>query len=341
MIDGHGDDIHRYANIRINFSSNVYSHFEHGKMFAYLASRLDAIKNYPEPAPYRAEKAIAAAIDLQPAQVMLTNGATEAIYLVGQTFRHSLSTILTPTFSEYADACRMHEHTITFVTSLSDFPATTQLVWLCNPNNPTGAVYAKNHLLQCVKCHPDILFIIDSSYAPFTCEPLITPTEAVNFPNIIMLHSMTKAFAVPGLRLGYITANERLLNKIRQQRMPWAVSTLAQDACCYLLTHKSDYQLPLGTLLQERERVSKALADTGAVDVYPSHSHILLCKLHNGSASDLKKLLAGQYGILIRDASNFEGLSGKHFRIAVQTAAENDRLLKSVTTILLQHFSNK
>lgn len=335
MIDGHGDDIHRYARIRINFSSNVYNHFEHEKLFAYLAGRLSAVKNYPELTPQRAEKVIATALGLQPAQVMMTNGATEAIYLVSQTFRRSTSAILIPTFSEYADACKLHDHTVTLVTSLTDIPADIQMVWLCNPNNPTGEVYDKDLLLYYIKCRPDILFILDASYAPFTNEPLVTPVEAASLPNLVMLHSMTKAFAVPGLRLGYITANEMLIRKIKQQRMPWSVGALAQDACCYLLAHQDDYQLPLEMLMQERQRMSKALTDAGLVETHPSHTHILLCKLHAGRASDLKDRLANEHGILIRDASNFEGLSDRHFRIAVQTPAENDQLLKSITN--MQH----
>ena len=333
MIDGHGDDIHQYAGIRVNFSSNVYNHFKHDKLFGYLADRLSAVRNYPEPAPERAEQALATAIGLRPSQVMLTNGATEAIYLVSQAFRRGSSAILIPTFSEYADACGAHEHTTTLVTRLEDVPAETQTVWLCNPNNPTGLVYDKDRLLRHVSRRPGTLFVVDASYAPFTRQPLVTPTEAVSLPNLVMLHSMTKAFAVPGLRLGYITANEPLLGKVRRQRWPWSVGTMAQDACRYLVAHRDDYQLPLGTLLGERERMSQALTATGAVTPQPSHTHILLCELRRGRAADLKDLLAKRHGILIRDAANFEGLSDRHFRIAVQTPAENDLLLRAMSDI--------
>ena len=338
MINGHGDDIHQYPHIRINFSSNVYNHFEHQGLFTYLTKRLGAVRNYPEPTPQRTEQAVAEVIGLRPEEVMVTNGATEGIYLISQTFRRSSSAILIPTFSEYADACKLHEHTITSIQSLVEIPTNTQLVWLCNPNNPTGIVHDKELLLQCIKHHPNTLFVIDASYAPFTREPLITAVEAVHFSNLIMLHSMTKEFAIPGLRLGYITATASLLNKLRSQRMPWSVNTLAQDACHYLLTHRTDYQLPLDTLLQERKRLSKALTDTEAIETHPSHTHILLCKLHKGTASHLKDLLATQHGILIRDASNFEGLSKSHFRIAVQTPQENDLLLNAITSTLAQHF---
>lgn len=338
MTDGHGDDIYQYSHIQLNFSSNVYGHFEHRGLFAYLTGRLEAVKNYPEPTPQRAKKAVATALGLHPRQVMVTNGATEGIYLVSQTFRCRSSAIVIPTFAEYADACRLHGHTTVFINNLADIPHTTaQMVWLCNPNNPTGAVHDKDSLLACISQHPQTLFVIDASYASFTQEPLITPTEAVSLPNLIMLHSMTKAFSIPGLRLGYITANEGLLDNVRRHRMPWSVNTLAQEACCYLLAHKDDYHLPIATLLTERERIGKALAATGVVQVYPSHTHILLCRLRTGKASDLKERLINRYGILIRDASNFKGLDDSHFRIAVQTPEENERLLTSIIDILSQH----
>ena len=334
MIDGHGDDIYHYPHIRMNFSSNVYNHFEHAGLFNHLTNRLEAIRNYPEPTPLCAEKAIADAIGLQLEQVLLTNGATEGIYLVSQTFRRCSSTILIPTFSEYADACRLHEHTTTSVLSLTNIPKDAQIVWLCNPNNPTGMAHDKEQLLRCIIQHPETLFVVDASYASFTREPLMTATEAADLPNVIMLHSMTKEFATPGLRLGYMTANERLLHIVRRQRMPWAVGTLAQEACLYLIAHQDDYRLPLNTLLQERKRMSKALEATGIVEVYPSHTHILLCRLHEGRAADLKELLADRYRMLIRDASNFEGLDDRHFRIAVQTTDENDQLLAAITNVL-------
>lgn len=329
MIDGHGDDIYKYGDIRFNFSSNVYGHFSHDGLFAWLAGRLDGIRNYPEPEPRTAECAVAGALELLPSQVMVTNGATEAIYLVSQTFRCSMSAILVPTFSEYADACRIHGHRIEYIRNIVEIPHGTQIVWICNPNNPTGRVCDKDTVIRSITDNPDILFVIDASYAPFTHCPLILAAEVVALPNVIMLSSMTKEFAIPGLRLGYVTANAALLDKIRGQRMPWSVNTVAQEACRYLLAHKDAYAIPLDVLLGERERVGKALAATGCVEPEPSDTHMLLCRLTVNRAQALKNALAGRYGILIRDASNFEGLDGHYFRIAVQTPVENDMLIKA------------
>lgn len=333
MINGHGDDISRYSGIRINFSSNVYSHFCHDGLKAWLAETMGDIVSYPEPEPLEAERTIAKAIGVAPQEVMLTNGATEAIYLTAQATAGCATAIVTPTFAEYADACRMHRHRITAITSINDIPENAQTAWLCNPNNPTGTVTSVKQLTECIARHPDTLFVVDASYAPFTDLPTLTAAEGASLPNVLMIHSMTKAFAVPGLRLGYITGNAIYINKVKRFRQPWAVGTVAQNACRYLMAHTADYRLPVRELMQERRRVGMALAALPGIEVLPSQSHILLCRRTDGTAAELKETLARNYGILIRDAANFEGLGSGHFRIAVQTAEANDELIRAITEI--------
>lgn len=330
MIQGHGDDIYKYKGIRANFSSNVYNHFCHEGLFCYLSEKLDNVVSYPEPTPAHLEGALAQLLGLQPEEVCITNGATEAIYLIAQTFRRSRSTILMPTFSEYQDACCIHEHQITRIYSLEHISPQAQLMWLCNPNNPTGTVFDKELLVQTIEQHLQTLFVLDVSYAPFTEEPLLNVQEACSFPNVLMLHSMTKEYAIPGLRLGYITAHKNLLEKIRLHRMPWSVNQLAIDAGFYLLAHPDEFQLPLHELMLERQRVAQQLTALGCIEVWPSQTHILLCKLRMGKSVALKEYLAKEHGLLIRDASNFEGLDDSFFRIAVQEKNENDTLIHAI-----------
>ena len=336
MLNGHGDDTYRYKNIRINFSSNVYNHFCHDGLYAHLASRMDCIRNYPPPTTSELEKEIASLKNLSPENVIVTNGATEAIYLIAQAYAQATSQILQPTFTEYEDACRLYVHflgdgcwvlgdSVQNTSHQHPTPNTQHLTWLCNPNNPTGQVIPKPILESAIASHPDIIFIIDESYAPFTQEPLI---ECKNqFPNVILLHSMTKEFAIPGLRIGYITGSVSLLSRFRKCRMPWSVNQLAIEAAHYLLAHRNDYTLDLNALMAERERVARELSAIDGITVYPSDTHILLCRIEGTTAAQLKDFLANNHGILIRDASNFKGLDEHHFRIAVQTFEENTLLL--------------
>lgn len=330
MLYGHGDDTYKYKDIKINFSSNIYNHFDHENLFRHLADKLDDVQNYPEPTPQTLEIELGMMLGLTPEQVMVTNGATEAIYLVAQTFRRSKSAILQPTFSEYADACVLHEHELTNIYSLDYLNPDIQMLWLCNPNNPTGAVIEKESLLAFIMKNKEVIIVVDASYSPFTIKDMPTPVELVECPNVLMLHSMTKEYSIPGLRLGYVTGGETLLAQVRRQRMPWSVNRVAINAGHYLLMHFDEYRFDLDALMKERERMSDALRSLGIIEVWPSNTHILLCKLRFGKASSLKDYLAREHGILIRDASNFSGLDSSFFRIAVQSPEEDDVLIRCI-----------
>ena len=331
MIEGHGDDSYKYRHpIRSNFSSNVYNKVNLDGLRAHLCGRISAISAYPEPEPYTLEARLADRHALPAASVCVTNGATEAIYLIAQTFRGTNTAILMPTFSEYADACRMHGHKVTSLYTLDAVPEDVHMVWLCNPNNPTGEVRDKKYLTELIAKHPRVCFVIDQSYEYFTLKELFTAQEAAGFPNVILLHSMTKRYAIPGLRLGYVTAHPGLIGRLRTNRMPWSVNQLAIEAGLHLLEHDVPNPLDVASYLQEAARLRSALEALGGLEVWATETHFMLVCLRMGKASALKDYLAGEHGILIRDASNFDGLNEHFFRIAAQSREENDRLVKAI-----------
>mgnify|MGYP000700870435 FL=1 len=340
MIEGHGDDLYKYGKkIVSNFSSNVYNRIDHSGLYQRLNERLSTICSYPEPMPYSLESEIARRYSLTPRQVCVTNGATEAIYLIAQVFQGRISAVLGPTFSEYADACRVHRHKVKPFYSLDALPEDAELVWICNPNNPTGEVRNKEDLKALVDSHPDKLFIFDQSYEYFTLKSLLGIKEAASFPNVILLHSMTKQYAIPGLRVGYFTASEGLTDDVRCRRMPWSVNSLAIEAAKYLLEEGDGISADIPQLLVERERLTNLLLATGMLEIWPTDTHYMLIKLRMGKAAALKDFLAVNHGILIRDASNFEGLDERFFRIATQTPEENDKLVKAISEWMEQIMS--
>ena len=340
MIEGHGDDLYKYGKkIVSNFSSNVYNRIDHSGLYQRLNERLSTICSYPEPMPYSLESEIARRYSLTPRQVCVTNGATEAIYLIAQVFQGRISAVLGPTFSEYADACRVHRHKVKPFYSLDALPEDAELVWICNTNNPTGEVRNKEDLKALVDSHPDKLFIFDQSYEYFTLKSLLGIKEAASFPNVILLHSMTKQYAIPGLRVGYFTASEGLTDDVRCRRMPWSVNSLAIEAAKYLLEEGDGISADIPQLLAERERLTNLLLATGMLEIWPTDTHYMLIKLRMGKAAALKDFLAVNHGILIRDASNFEGLDERFFRIATQTPEENDKLVKAISEWMEQIMS--
>lgn len=325
MIEGHGDDLYRYGGkVRLNFSTNIVSCTDHTELIRHLSGIMGIIGGYPEPAPYSLERKIAGKIGVAPENVVVTNGATDAMYRIAHIYQGKRSVIPVPAFREYQDACRAYGHDIRFVNGLEK-NADADCVWICNPNNPTGEVYDKEELLS----WRVPLMILDQAYADYTIDPVVSPDEAVANGNIILLSSLTKRYAVPGLRIGYIVAHKTLAARVRAAGMPWAVNSLAIEAGKYLIDHDRNYIIDAEVLYFEALRVERAFADMG-IDCSSTRCNFFLGKLPKGRSFDLKEWLVNRYAILIRDASNFEGLDDRYIRVAVQRREQNDLLINAI-----------
>lgn len=330
MTDGHGDDLFRYGGkIRSNFSTNIFSDVDHSSLLKHLETIGEKIKSYPEPTPASVERLLSDVLSVPAEAVMVTNGATEAIYLIAQSRYGRKSEIIIPTFREYQDACGMFRHNVRFLEDIQSCSGSADLMWLCNPNNPTGQVTDRTVLLDCICRNPEVLFVIDQAYSDYTGLEVLTATDAVSLPNVVILYSLTKQFAIPGLRIGYAVGNSIVMAKIRGFRMPWSVNCFAIEAAKFLIPRRNLYAINAKFLHSEAMRVSMAFGEMG-INVNPTDCNFMLCELPEGRAADLKAYLAEHNGILIRDASNFEGLSERFFRIAAQTEAENDMLINAV-----------
>ncbi len=338
MIYGHGDDIYnKDANIRYNFSSNVLTQTDNFWLQEFLQRKRTVFHSYPEPDAASFVERLAEKNKISSDTICATHGATDAVYLIAQAFAKSNTGILIPTFSEYEDACKIHQHKLSFY---EDFEQITDwdldTLWLCNPNNPTGQTWDKEALLQMMDKNPQTVFIIDQTYRYFTSKPTISYAEAVERSNLILVDSFTKRFALPDLRLGYFVANAHLVKKVQFFKQPWAVSQLAIEIGKYLL-ETIPFALNLQELLTETKRLQQALRQNKNLKTHPTDTHFFLCELKQGKASDLKNYLLQNHQILIRDASNFRGLNNSFFRIASQGKKANEALRKSVK----QYFEQK
>ncbi|MCR4602262.1 MAG: aminotransferase class I/II-fold pyridoxal phosphate-dependent enzyme [Prevotella sp.] len=322
MVKGHGDDSYSLGgDVRIcsDFSSNICAHGDHHQLVQHLSEHASQlIAHYPEPEAWTLERLLAEHHAINPECVIVTSGATEAIYLVAQAFRLK-PVIPFPTFSEYADACRHFRYK----------DGNHTICWVCNPNNPTGRVYGQ-HEIEMLSVRHDVL-VIDQSYEDYTDAFIWTSSWAARLPNVILLHSMTKSYAVPGLRVGYITCAAPLAKVIRRYLRPWSVNALALEAARFLLEHD---ELKVRPDLAEAQRLHRNLKTIGGLRMMATRTNFMLGCLNSHTASWLKQQLIQQYGILIRDASNFRGLTEQYFRIAAQTPKENDALLQALQQLL-------
>lgn len=336
MIYGHGDDLFQYGGkVTMNFSSNIFTHADLTPLYQHLSQHLAVIGSYPEPEPLTLERMLAEQLGIQPQQVMVTAGAIEAIYLIAQLYRGWASIIPQPTFSEYEDACKTHDHVVSYYDNdtLEELPE-QRVYWLCNPNNPTGNVMVKALMSYVVRHHPQYIYVVDQSYEDYTDLAMLRPCEMTDCHNLLLLHSMTKRYCVPGLRLGYITGSPVILDRLRMLRHPWSVNAVAIEAGRYLLESGFKPIADRRAYLKEAQRLQLRLRVLEGLRVLDSRATFMLCYLENGEARTLKQWLIDNHGILIRDASNFRGLDGRYFRVAAQTAEEDDLLADAIGEFL-------
>lgn len=336
MIFGHGDDAYRYGDqITADFSSNIYFGADLTDLQVHLASRFGVVGHYPEPEAISLEKMLAEKLGVPEDMVMVTNGATEAIYLIAQLYSGWASVIPQPTFTEYEDACKLYNHILSYNSDngLGVLPE-DRIYWLCNPNNPTGNVLNKHLIRHIVRENPRYLYVIDQSYEDYTLSPVIRAQDMTDCYNLMLVYSLSKKYCIPGLRLGYIFSSPIIIDRLRQIRQPWTVNAIAIEAGKYML-EKDPKMIPdLPGYLAEAQRLREELSAIDGVMVMDTATHFMLVNINHGNVHDLKQWLIDRYGILIRDASNFRSLDTHCFRVTARTPEDDDRLVEAIKAYL-------
>lgn len=331
MINGHGDDLHLYnGNIKHNFSSNVYYKGCPPELLEEISSAAHIIQNYPSPNAGELNEAASRRFQINSNQFLFTNGATEAFYLIAHISIGQKVAIAAPTFSEYEDACKIHGLEYHLVDKENFVASDYGLVFICNPNNPDGSVIESDDLVQLIQESPATVFVIDEAYIEFTNQTASLISWVGQLPNLIIVRSLTKTFAIPGIRLGYIIASPNIIQRLLSKKMPWNVNALAIKVGLQLFEHYDRWLFNVEELLLKTKAFVQALSDIDWLKVKPSHTSYFLVELKKGTAAELKDYLANEHEILIRDATNFKHLEGEYIRLATQSPTANASLVNAL-----------
>lgn len=319
MILGHGNEQALHTNLIADFSSNVWYEGPNKDMIIHLQKELFNIKNYPQADADSFCRHLARYAQVERQAICATNGTVEAIYMLARIFAHKKSYIQTPTFSEYADACHREKHTVKYYKSFEQLtPEDNHIVWVCNPNNPTGHAISKNNLTQKITEFPKVTFIVDEAYSELCTEDVSCIDKTALFNNLIIIKSFTKTFSIPGLRLGYIVAPTQIAKQINALAIPWQVNSLALSAGKFILKQYQELLPCRKRINDEMNYFANELKKIPHIKKHPSSTNFMLCSLKTGNACFLKQQLMKNYGILIRSAHNFKGLEESYFRISLQ-----------------------
>lgn len=314
---------------------------------AYLAA-LDDLTHYPEIDGLSLRKALAYAWGLPSSRLLVGNGSTEFIYLLVRVLKPGCVFAFVPTYSDYEDAARVagipfsplpSSSVCGFHRELSLFTSSARsgdLLFLCNPNNPTGNLIAPDEILSSAGAHPDLFFVIDEAYVPFvgpsaSCLPAVEAWP----DNLYLLSSPTKFYSIPGLRLGYCAGPEVGMGLLLDRKEPWTVSGPALRVGFSLLECTDHDRQVREELLAAKEVFKAGLRSLPGLTVYGDAGNFLLGQLAlSGWTGARLQAAAQRQGVLIRDAGNFRGLDPSFFRVAVRLAEENRRVLEVIERIL-------
>jgi threonine-phosphate decarboxylase len=313
-----------------------------------IIEALDSLIHYPDINSSGLKQALADYHDLPPENLVIANGSTELIYQLPALLQGRHALIISPSFSEYLHALKQHQWEVDhFLLSPADnfqldFKSLEQTLYkgydalyLCNPANPGGTLYPRQVIEQILSlCDVSGTFLVlDEAFMDF-CEEASAKHFIVGQSNCIVLRSMTKFFGIPGLRLGYSISNNSLAEQLDTRCVPWSVNTLAQVAGVAALNDTEHNRRTIEYVQRERFFLSEKLSEFSQLEVYPAAANFLLIEITGKmTSSDLKNDLLKQR-IMIRDCSNFKGLSRHFFRIAVRTTEENRRLLAALENIV-------
>ena len=335
MLFGHGDDFYNSQNeIKINFSSNVWHGANLDKLKEHLILEFDKLTRYPEPDAASLKRLLARRHEIKEDNIVVTNGSITAFYLLAQAWQGAKSKIAIPSFAEYEDACRLHGHEIAFFSTSDDLSELSldgqDFCWICNPNNPDGKLIHRTELLTLIAANRQTTFIVDQAYVAFTTEDMLKPSDIHNHENLIIVQSISKAYNVPGLRIGYLVASPAIIKEINKYIIPWSINAIAIEASKYILIHPAQFTLPIRKWQRETAELIYQLSKLDGVEVIPTATTFFLLRLKKGTAAELKKYLLDNHGILIRDASNFRGLDETYIRLSTQKSDENQLLVNAM-----------
>jgi len=357
--NGHGGKVHLLAEEMgvdpsriLDFSASINPLGPPPELIRELTSGMEPlIRNYPPAGAEYLLEALASSLDLNPGRVLAGNGSTELIHLLPRFKNKGRALIIEPAFSEYRaglDSCgwEVEEYVCgeadCFAPDGKDLEDLSvklgqgyDLVFLGRPANPGGSVTEAGTVLELARKQENHGYlVVDEAFIDFCPEESLIP-RLDEFPALVILGSLTKFYGIPGLRLGYMAAEEKLIQGFRPIQPPWSVNILAQEAGRICLGLEDGFAEETRRLVDsERTRLSKGLAGLG-LTVFPSRANYLLVRLgeDQGTAKELSQSISREL-ILIRDCANYRGLDKSFFRISVRLPRENDLLLEALGRII-------
>jgi len=335
--------------VRIDFSSNVNPLGISRKVLTKLQKDLPRLSlNYPDPESLDLKKSLVHYMNerISCDQISVGNGATEIIDIFAKTFGKKEVVIPSPTFCEYELASRRVGARVKFLPllnweinadSILECAKKANAIYLCNPNNPTGILSNREVKKILERCNDSTKILLDESFIELTedFKDQLSLVEKINeFPNLVILRSLTKSHGLAGLRIGYCISHSKLTRKMSRHRISWNVNGLAQLAGIVALGDNTHLTKARKIISRERKFMfAEILRRLKSFSTIRSDVNFYLLDLHGRNSIKLRDYILRKSRILVRDCSTFRGLGRNFIRVAVKNRNQNLELLRILESI--------
>ncbi|MDY4245456.1 MAG: aminotransferase class I/II-fold pyridoxal phosphate-dependent enzyme [Porphyromonas sp.] len=305
------------------------------KLAEHLNDRMvEMMRYYPESDYKTLRTMISKRNELHVDNIVITAGRTAAFYVIAEAFAGKRGAILVPSYQHYELAAKRYGWQLTYIPEDVETQEIKlegeEFCWICSPNSSTGRFRSRAELLDLVSAHPQVFFIVDQSYASFTTQPTLTLSDVKSHPNIIFVSSFTQTYGLPGLRIGYVTADKKVVKEIQKVIDPWSVSTMAVEVAKYILIHPAQFTLPIRKWQRNALELETKLRQIDGLEVMPSDAPFFLVQIHCATAAELVNYLLEEHNIALYDATKLRGIKGEMVRITSRDATDNAKLVEAI-----------
>ena len=338
------------ADAIVDFSASISPLGPPQSAIAAISSQISNLRHYPDPDYSELRLALGNFHQLPIEWILPGNGSAELLTLAGRELAQAATILLTPAFGDYYRTLTAYNARVLEFPLLSaeegvlrgiqnllitqhSAPSTDYALLLNNPHNPTGKLFTREAILPLLSQFA--LVVVDEAFMDFVPpdeEQSLIPVVQ-EYPNLVVLRSLTKFYSLPGLRLGYAIAHPDRLQKWQLWRDPWPVNTLAAAAAVAVLKDEAFQAQTWQWLPSARQQLFQGLTSIPGLQPHPSAANFLLVETQQSTVQLQQKLLQ-QYQILIRDCLSFKELGDRFFRIAVRSHSDNHRLLTALKSVL-------
>ncbi len=327
--------------VNLNSNENPYPLPE--SILRAIAEEARQAARYPNPSYAELKRKLSHYTGLPEENIALANGAGELLSHLCTLFLEPLDRVVIPlpTYTMYAFLAMLRDASIAFVEphgrelypSLDEILSAAEdakLIFLCSPNNPTGAAMVKGDIMRIV-AGTEATVVVDEAYFEFCGRSVADKVR--EYENLVVVRSFSKFFGLAGLRVGYALASEKIAELLEKIRNPFCISRIAEKAAVKAIEEVEYFNRAKDRIIQERERLFNELQKIRGLKPYPSEANFLLVKLLGIPAGELMEKLYRR-GIIVRNVSGLPGLKGDHVRITVGTPEENRRLISALREIM-------